>query len=112
MKIEEKRRFPRLDVKIPVAYRIRGRPELNNALSSNLSIRGINFKAADFIPPQTLMAININILSHSVNPMGKVIWSSPIAHSDQFRVGVGFVELDISEQDLLIDFINNELKKL
>jgi hypothetical protein len=108
----EKRQFPRILWHAPIHYQIRGRPEFNNVVSDDISSGGLRFVTDNFIPPGTLLMLEINLLSQMLRPLGKTIWSQPIPHSDRYSTGIEFQELGLKEKDYLKDFINMQLGKI
>jgi hypothetical protein len=110
--LEDKRRFPRIELKVPLRYQIRGSPEYNNSISDGISLGGISFINNKFIAPLTNLMLEINVLSRALNPIGRVAWSSPLAHSDRYRLGIEFIELGASEKNYLSDYIDMQMGKL
>ena len=108
---KEKRHFPRLNLKIPLRYQPRGTPKFNNSISNDISIGGLSFVDDGFIAPNTLLGLEINLLSKILNPVGRIIWSSPLPHSNKYHSGIEFVELDPAQQGYLKDYINTHLTK-
>jgi c-di-GMP-binding flagellar brake protein YcgR len=106
MEAKEKRRFPRLKLNTPLRYQVRGAPKFDNALSDDISVGGISFVNQEFIPPETLVGLEIGILSKILSPVGKIIWSSPLPHSNRYRTGIEFLELDPQQKNFLSDYIN------
>ncbi len=105
-KIEEKRRFPRIRLKAPLRYQIRGKHEFDNSLTDDISLGGISFTNEEYIPPATNLMMEISIFSRLLDPIGKVAWINPIAHSNRYRLGIEFVELDEQKKKLLSQFID------
>jgi hypothetical protein len=105
-KPEEKRCFPRIKIQTPLRYQIRGTPEFNNAIGDNISLNGIGFITDKFIVPSTNIMLEINLLSWALTPVGRVVWSSPLPHSDRYRLGVEFIELDPNQKNYLTDYID------
>lgn len=110
--MEENRRFPRVEIHVPLHYQVRGAPEFNNAITNNISMGGLGFVNEEFIAPKNDLILEINILSHLLNSIGKVVWSSPLLHSNRYRVGVEFLELDEKEKNYLQDYIDMQMNKL
>jgi hypothetical protein len=104
--LKEKRASPRIKCSRAIRYQIRGTPEFNNVTSDNLSVMGVGFLNNKFIAPQTLLMLEINILSRILNPVGRVAWSAPLLHSDRYGLGVEFLELDPQQKRYLSDYIN------
>ena len=112
IKLKERRLFPRLRFVKPLRYSIRGRPEFNNSICDNISATGLGFINNKFLAPDTPLMLEFNILSRSLNPIGRVVWSANIARSDKYRLGVEFLELAQNEKRYLSDYINMKLGKL
>jgi len=109
---EEKRRFPRIQLRAPLRYQIRGLPGFSNALSDDVSLGGVSFSNDKFIAPQTTVAVEINILSRMLMSVGRIAWSSPLPHSNQYRSGIEFLELNPPEKNYLKDYIDMQTGKL
>lgn len=112
MNLEEKRRFPRINLRTSVRYQVRGEPEFSNNLTDNISTGGVSLTNNMFIAPSTLLMLEINILSRILRPMGKVSWSQTVPHSDRNRLGIEFLELNYNEKDYLADYIDMQLGRL
>ncbi len=105
-KLEERRNFKRLKLQTPLRYQVRGTPEFNNSISEDISTGGISFTNQSFIPKSTLVMLEIGLMTRVLNPVGRVAWSQPLPHSDRYRVGVEFMELNRWERIFLNDYIN------
>ena len=104
--LREKRCFPRVRLKTPLLYKIRGLPQANNALCEDISLGGISFINNGFMAPSTLVSLGISVLSRTLRPSARIAWSQPLPHSDRYRVGVEFLELDLGEKNYLSDYID------
>lgn len=102
----EKRNFPRIPLRTPVHYQIRGLAESNHTVSNNISLNGIGIINERFISPQTPVMLEINLVSRVLRPIGRIAWASPLSHSDRYRIGIEFLELDSQEKSYLKNFIN------
>lgn len=111
-RLKENRQFPRIGLKVPVRYLVRGTPGVDNALCDNISAGGMSFTTDKFIPSSTHLMLEINVLSRILKPVGKVAWSSQLAHSDRNRLGIEFLEFVPSERNYLQDFIKMQLGQL
>ncbi|MDD5730170.1 MAG: PilZ domain-containing protein [Candidatus Omnitrophica bacterium] len=107
---EEKRRFPRTKLTSTLRYQLRGSSEYNSAASENVSEGGMAFINNRFIPSQTSLMLEINVLSKVLTPIGKISWSSYIPHTDRYRMGVEFLEMDPKDKEYLSDFIDMQLE--
>ncbi|MFA5410331.1 MAG: PilZ domain-containing protein [Candidatus Omnitrophota bacterium] len=110
--LEDKRRFPRVELKTPLRYQVRGSPESNNCVSDDISVGGIRCINNGFIAPSTNVMLEINLLSRVLNPVGRIAWASPLAHSERYRLGIEFIELGDSEKNYLSDYINMQRGRL
>jgi hypothetical protein len=106
MELEEKRRFPRMPLRIPLHYQVRGTSKFNNSISNDISSGGLGFTNNEFIAPNTALMLELDILSRALRPIGRVAWSSPLSHSDKYQLGVEFLELDPKEKNYLSDYID------
>lgn len=112
MKTGEKRHFSRIALKVPIRYQIRGTSEFNNAILDNIGLGGIGFIHHKFVTPQTVVEMEINILSRFLSPLGRITRAINLAHSDKYRLGIEFLELDPIEKNYLQDFIDMQMGKL
>jgi hypothetical protein len=105
-KQKENRCFPRLAFHSKVRYQLRGKPDFDSGISRDISFGGLKFTNEQFIPTSALVMLEINIFNRILRPVGKVVWSQPLAHSHRNQTGIEFVEFDRTEQNYLKDFIN------
>ena len=112
LKPEEKRRSPRIRLRAPIRFQIRGLQQSDNAISDDISIGGLSFTGNRFIAPETPVMLEINVLSRILHPAGRIAWSNTLAHSDRNRLGIEFTELNAEEKGYLADFINMQTGKL
>lgn len=108
----EKRNFPRIKLRTNIRYQIRGLSEYNNTVSNDISLGGIGIINPDFISPRVPVMLEINVLSCILRPIGKIAWACPLPHSDGYRLGIEFSELDPGEKNYLQDFIDMQRGKL
>ena len=106
---KENRSFSRIDFHSKVHYQVRGKPDFDSAITSNISCGGLRFSNDRFIPASTPLMLEINVLKRILRPIGRVVWSTTSAHSNRNQVGVEFVEFDTLEKNYLKDFINMQL---
>lgn len=111
IKPEEKRQFPRIGLRIPIRFQIRGLPQFDNAISDNISVGGLGFTGERFIAPSTPVMLEIDVLSRILHSAGKIAWSHALPHSNRNRLGVEFVELSCSEKAYLSDYIDMQMEK-
>ena len=102
---QERRLFPRTKLRSSLRYQIRGTPAFSNAICDDISLVGIGFVNDEFLTPDTLVSLEISVLSKVLRAIGQISWSQPLPHSNRFRVGIKFLELYPSEKSYLVDFI-------
>jgi len=102
---EDNRHFFRTKLQTPLRYQVRGNPDFSNTVANNISVGGLGFVNDKFIAPDTLLSFEIRILSRVVNPIGRISWSTPVPHSDRYRLGVEFVEVNLTDKQYLQDFV-------
>jgi len=106
---EEMRRSPRVKLYTPLRYQVRGENLTENFLTDDVSARGIGFTSNKFIAPRTIVMLEFSVLSRAIRPVGRVSWSETLPHSDRFRAGVEFIEIDPGERNFLSDYVNIHL---
>ena len=108
-KQKEDRCFPRLAFRSKIRYQLRGKPDFDSGISKNISYGGLKFANEQFIPTSALVMLEIKVLNRILRPVGKVVWSMPLAHSNRNQTGIEFVEFDSVERNYLQDFINMQV---
>lgn len=103
---KDNRSFPRMAFHSRVRYQFRGKPDFDNGISRDISCGGLRLTNEQFIPISTLVMLEINVLNRILRPIGKVAWSTSLAHSNRNQTGIQFVEFNSLEQKYLKDFIN------
>jgi c-di-GMP-binding flagellar brake protein YcgR len=105
-RLEENRSSFRIKLQAPLRYQIRGKPEFNNTVTNNISLGGLSFSNSSFIPLDTLLMLQVNILSRVVNPIGRIAWANSVPRSDRYQFGVEFMEMDMAEKRYLTDYVD------
>lgn len=110
-RIKESRLFPRIKFTGPLRCQVRGSQEITSTVSEDLSVSGVKFVAGKFIPPNTPVMLEINLLSQVVRPIAQIVWSSPFLRQDKFHLGARFLEWDPKEKKSLSDYVNLKLNQ-
>ncbi len=105
MAVAEKRRFPRLPMRIPLSCTVRGEGACCKTLTSDVSAGGISFVHDRFIPPDTTLMIELTVLNKALTPIGKVVSATPLPYSNRFRHGVEFVAIESEQKNCIRDFV-------
>lgn len=109
---EEKRRFPRVAFKNSLRYQIRGTKEFSNVVTNDIGGGGVSFIDNRFVAPNTYVNIEINLLSRYINSIGKIVSVNSLPHSDQYRLGVEFLEIERNQKKCLNDFLEMRTEDL
>lgn len=109
---QEKRCFDRVNLKVPLSTQVRGSADLNNTLTENISIGGVGIVNNQFLSPGAVLNLKINILSRVLSATGKVSWFTNLPHSNRFRTGIKFVELDSRDKAYLSDYISMQTRRI
>lgn len=108
---KEKRNFTRVGLRAPIRYQIMGQPQFDNTISKDISLGGISFTSNSFIPLETPVMLEVNILSKVLKAIGKIAWAQPIPHSYRNIMGLEFVEMPREEKEYLGDYLNMQLSQ-
>ena len=108
-KQRENRIFPRIGFHSKVHYQFRGKPIFDSGLTKDISCGGLRLISERFIPTSTPIMLEINVLKRVLRPVGRVVWSIPLPHSNRNQTGVEFVEFNLLEKNYLKDFVNMQL---
>ena len=103
---ENKRRFQRIPLHLPVQYRIRGESAFHNVICDNIGVGGLGFVSPAFMPAEALVMLEINLLSRALKPIGKIAWTSIVPHSGKNYIGIQFIEMDPGEKDYLKEYMS------
>ncbi|MCK9572233.1 MAG: PilZ domain-containing protein [Candidatus Omnitrophica bacterium] len=106
LRTSENRVFPRVNVNSPIRFQVRGSADFDNAVCNDISAGGLRFTSSKFVPTDSALMLEIKLLKRVLRPIGKVAWSTPMAHSYNNQLGVEFLEFDVLERNYLKDFIN------
>jgi len=103
---KESRLFHRTSFSGPMRCQVRGSREAINTIGEDLSLSGVKFINDKFIPPNTPVMLEINLLSQVIRPIAQIVWSSPFPRQDKFHLGAQFVEWSLTDKKNLFDFLN------
>jgi len=102
----EKRFNWRLNARLQVRCNIRGTSRFDNGVTSDISPSGISFTHDAYISPQTPVNLQLQVSDRLIQTVGKIVWSSPVPHSNRYRLGAEFLELGVAEKEYLEDFVH------
>jgi hypothetical protein len=99
------RRYPRLDLKLPILYRVMGhgpsrlpaavRPALL-AQSRDVSPLGLCLSLEELLQPGEVLSLSIHMVEEreKFDALARVVWSRPAAEPGHFLTGLQFVVVD------------------
>ena len=102
----ESRRSPRVRLTTPVRMQVRGSNLFNRTIGENVSESGLCLVNSEFVAPLTPVMLEIEVLSKVLHPIGKVVWATPYARANRYRLGAEFIEIEPQEKKFLTDFVN------
>jgi Tfp pilus assembly protein PilZ len=85
---------------------VRGRPEFKHTVSDDVSVGGVKLINDVFIPLNTALLLELKVMTNILRPEARVVWSSPLPHSDRYGIGVKFTQMLSTEENYLSDYIN------
>ena len=111
-KIENRRLFPRVDVHVPVRCLQRGTgTDTSTCVLNDISAGGLSFVNQQYLAPETVLNLEVNLLSRVIYTAGKVAWVSSMPHSYRYNVGIEFVEMDPVQKRFISDYVGMRLEQ-
>ncbi len=102
---KEKRQNKRVELHLPIKYRIMTNNQFNNALSLDVSNKGLRIATEDFMPTLSDIFVQLNLFSMVIELIARVIWSKRVRYSDKFQFGLEFLEVDLTKRRYLEDYL-------
>lgn len=111
----ERRRFPRLNSRIPLQYKraIRYKNALQGTITRNIGEGGVRFVAHEFIPLFIKLKVKmfLSSSSNSISALSKVIWVRKLPYLDRYDVGLEFIDLPDTGRKLIANYVSNKSKR-
>lgn len=110
---EERRTTPRLRAYRPVRLHHAGGPRLVETLTKDLAVGGLRCLSPVLFPVSTEVSIEL-ILSTGAEPLtmrGRTIWFRTIPHSEQFDLGLSFIDLPAADKRRLSAYLDRLLSQ-
>ena len=107
MGMQERRRFTRVPESLQIVYEVIPADEVKKYLTKDISQGGIRFLTHEFLPRGSRLRIKINFPKtlFSFEALVECMWIRQIPYSEEFEVGVEFVDLPSEVLDYLISYI-------
>ncbi|MFA4992940.1 MAG: PilZ domain-containing protein [Candidatus Omnitrophota bacterium] len=111
--MQERRRYTRVPESLQIAYEIIPAEAIKEYLTKDISQGGIRFLTHEFIPKDSRLRIRIifpKTLLFSFEALVKCMWIREVPYSEEFEVGVEFIDLPPEILDYLINYIKESPK--
>jgi len=91
--VKDKRKNPRHNCYVPVMCK-KG-TMFDHSQTMDISSGGAGFVTPRFIPIKTKMMVEISLTpdSEPIMALGEVMWVTQVPHSDNFRIGLKFIDI-------------------
>ena len=107
--VKERRRHPRVNAHLPLQYKDVQRPieTYSGTLSRDISEGGVRFISNEFLSIFTRLLLEVSVpsLSRPLKAISKVAWIQKIPRSNQYNVGVRFMDMTEEDKKQLNSFI-------
>ena len=111
---EEKRRYKRIESKLPLQYKNLRKPgePPTGSLTKNISEGGICFKSNEFISLACRLVVEISLPTapKPIKAIAKVAWIKKTPNGDQYELGNQFLDMTKEDKAQIINFVNSVLK--
>jgi c-di-GMP-binding flagellar brake protein YcgR len=113
-KVDERRRYRRIDSALSVRYRNLRKNEnpTIESLSKNIGEGGVCFNSGEFISLACRMIVEITLPTtpKPIKAISKVAWIRKIPAGDSYQIGNQFLEITKDDRDRISQFINQVVK--
>jgi len=109
--MQERRRYTRVPESVQLSYEILPAESIKQYLTKDISQGGIRFFAREFIPKGSRLKIRISFprTLFSFEALVQCMWIKEMPYSEEYEVGVEFVDLPPEILDYLITYIRVSL---
>lgn len=111
----QRRRFPRIDITLPVEYSVFEAEEdkLRSVIAQNISSGGLLLILPEFQPLSTCLKIRIYLGLRSIDAEVKVAWTEFLTgrEKNEFRCGVFFVNISEADLEFIRQFIAGYMER-
>ncbi|NQT95392.1 MAG: PilZ domain-containing protein [Candidatus Omnitrophica bacterium] len=107
--VKERRRFPRVNARLPLQFKDIQRPieAYTGTLTKDVSEGGARFISSDFLSifTRVLLEMSVPSFSRPIKAISKVAWIQKIPRSNQYNVGIRFMDMTEEDKKHLASFI-------
>lgn len=111
---EDKRHFPRLDVKAPALFKVPEQMDISMASIKNVSVGGICLLSRETAPEGKIVELEFSLPGiHTIRAHAKVMWADKLNAPDsvfQYMLGLSFEKIDEEKQKKISRFIIARLR--
>lgn len=111
--MDEKRRYPRVDFRIPIQYRnLRSNVEtVLTALNKDLGEGGICFISNEFLSLASRLVLEISLpnLARPIKVISKVAWVKKASLNDQYQIGSQFLEMTNEDKKQIQKYVGKNI---
>ena len=108
-KVEERRKFIRLEVPVDLKYIVEGNPERREVTTKDLSCEGLRFTGEGEVKQGALIELNLSIpgAPNPVHVDGKVAWIKRISTQDNspLEVGIEFTKIEEDNKNTFLKYL-------
>ena len=92
--IEERRTCPRAGISFPVECKPLSCSKYFCTVCKDLSVGGIKIVSCDFIPKNSLLKLQVNLIDTVVDLKANLVWCNKERLSERYSAGLKFVEIN------------------
>jgi Tfp pilus assembly protein PilZ len=108
--VKEKRSSPRINARVPVQFKDIQRPieTYTGSITKDISSGGLRFSSNEFLSIFTRLLLEVSVPSFSrpVKAISKVAWIQKVPRSNQYNVGLQFMDMTEEDKKALNSFIS------
>ncbi|MDD5439841.1 MAG: PilZ domain-containing protein [Candidatus Omnitrophica bacterium] len=115
MNPSEKRRFPRIDIRVPLQYKElrEGNSQSKGTTTRNLSEGGVKFNTDKFISLACRMVVELTIPTSQkpIRAISKVAWIKKLPVGDDYEIGNQFLDMAKDDRACVADYVQKTMPK-
>ncbi len=111
----QRRRYPRIDITLPVEYRLITHKEKppKSVVAMNISAGGLLLILSEHLPAASCLEMTLHIGDKSINTVVQVAWTELLTGREinEFRCGVFFVNISDKDLEFIRQFIREYMER-
>lgn len=109
--MEERRRYVRIPESSQISYEVMPNVKTRDYITRDISQGGIRFFVHEFIPKNSLLKIRLTLekVTFSFEAVVKLVWIKEAPRSDNYEIGVEFINIPKKATEYLIGYIKTFL---